>query len=1034
MRTTPANPWHKASFDDFLHRRLPELLAERLGVSGYRAEGAGENACRVVLGGRSGEGDFEVEHDGLPAPDEEGVFRIAEAPDPDGGPRLPPPRSTPGRERDPSRGVELVVPPVADRDDLAEARIASLGDRLSTFIESRLGEVPGPTPLDGTLLRTLAPLKDWFHAFLASSAERLDDTNWLSRASHLRRVLVPGRREVFTPGHFGRTCPFETPEGPNIGRVLTISRGAEVRGGRLVIVDAEPGAGLGLSGACVPFLEHDDGNRVLMGANMMRQWLAPAEREPALVRTGLEPRAPDFWCGRNLLTALVSWDGDAFDDAVLVSRSGARKLACPEPLEPGDKLSNRHGIKGVVSRVAPDEEMPRLSDGTPVELVFSFSGIPSRWVMGLVREAALGHAARLRGSPAVVPPFEAPSDGQLRDLLQGSGLRGDGMTTLTLDGTPLRRPATAGWVYWGCTLHRARPKLRAAVLPDDRGQRVGVMEVRALAEAGAAAVVRELTNTCSSRRGDAGSLAGRAAAGPVEPASTPSPAFAALAAGLAQAGIRAEAGPRGVAFRLEPYRGPALSLAAGVPHPWLEGETLSAVCAAEAAAGYPEVAAADARLARLLKDGAPEALAAAARDDLAAAVAALYDGLASAPPLGRESNALFSGRAVIVPGSDLPADRVGLPEEMAWRLFGPLAARVLGDPEAVRRRSEAAAGALAGVMERHWVILNRAPSVSPTAMLAFRPVVTGGRAIRLCPLACPLLDADFDGDQAAVFLPLTEGAQREARDRLSIAAHLARDPDLVEDLLPGMDALFGLACLGRSAEGRERIAEAAGKKPVLEGGLLTRAAAGRLLREVLAEEGEQAALGAAAELMRLGFAAARAEGASIGPFIGSTLELAVPAEGDDAPQWQACTEEAQAAIAGFRDYDDDDLGAAALLSHSGARATIHQLTTLVGPGGLVRDVEGRLLGVRRCWREGLTAGEVLARVVGARRGLFRVLSEFESLAEETAGVRPEGYGVLARARRVERPGIVFARAALRGEVDPLEDGYSRLLVGRPEAR
>ena len=243
--------------------------------------------------------------------------------------------------------------PVADRDDLSEARISCLGDRLSAFVESRLGLVPGDAALDRTLVRTLAPLRDWFHAFLASAAEPLDSTNWLARAVHLRRILIPDRQEVFTPGHFGRTCPFETPEGPNIGRVLTISRGADIRDGRLVIVDGEPPSGLGMSSACVPFLDHDDGNRVLMGVNMMRQWVPPEEREAALVRTGLEPQTPDFWCGPNLLTALVSWDGDAFEDAVLVSRSCARKLACPEPLEPGDKRSNRHGIKAVVSRVAP---------------------------------------------------------------------------------------------------------------------------------------------------------------------------------------------------------------------------------------------------------------------------------------------------------------------------------------------------------------------------------------------------------------------------------------------------------------------------------------------------------------------------------------------------------------------------------------------------------------------------------------------------------------------------------------------------------
>lgn len=65
---------------------------------------------------------------------------------------------------------------------------------------------------------------------------------------------------------------------------------------------------------------------------MMRQWLPPAEREPALVRTGLEPDDDDFWCGRNLLTTFITWDWACFEDALVISESTARRLACPEPL------------------------------------------------------------------------------------------------------------------------------------------------------------------------------------------------------------------------------------------------------------------------------------------------------------------------------------------------------------------------------------------------------------------------------------------------------------------------------------------------------------------------------------------------------------------------------------------------------------------------------------------------------------------------------------------------------------------------------
>ena len=199
------------------------------------------------------------------------------------------------------------------------------------------------------------------------------------------------------------------PEGPNIGRVLTIAQGAEIREQRLVVVDDRPEATLGLSASAIPLLEHDDANRALMGANMLRQWVPQSTPEPALVQTGLEPDADDFWAGRNLLTAFVSWGADTFDDGILVSESCARRFDAPYALEPGDKLSNRHGTKGVVSRVLPDAQMPHLPDGTPVDLVYNFFGLHVRMNFGQVREAVLGTIARRRGEPVLAPPFGAPS-------------------------------------------------------------------------------------------------------------------------------------------------------------------------------------------------------------------------------------------------------------------------------------------------------------------------------------------------------------------------------------------------------------------------------------------------------------------------------------------------------------------------------------------------------------------------------------------------------------------------------------------------
>ena len=128
----------------------------------------------------------------------------------------------------------------------------------------------------------------------------------------------------------------------------------------------------------------------------------------------------------------------------------------------------------------------------------------------------------------------------------------------------------------------------------------------------------------------------------------------------------------------------------------------------------------------------------------------------------------------------------------------------------VKSRVEQAAQTLNEVMARSWVILNRAPTLTPTALLAFHPLRQPDRVIRLHPLACEILNADFDGDQAAIFVPVTEGAQREAGERLSVASHLARDPTLLGALLPPPEALWGLANLGLSEEGRQEIAHMTG--------------------------------------------------------------------------------------------------------------------------------------------------------------------------------------------------------------------------------
>ncbi len=1000
MSMNPLAYWHKVSFDHFLHDRLPQLLAERLPLTGYHVTATGPFTCRVDAALAGAGSDVELTFSALPQPDADGLFEI------DGQ-------------------LYLVAPTAAD-ENLDTAEIRCVGEQLADYVSERLGQAPADLAWDAALARAWLPLETWFSEFLRQFAQPLDDTNWLSRHTHLRRIVVLNPQSVIAPGQMGRVCPFESPEGANLGRVFTIANGAEIRAGRLVVVDERPEMGLGLSAAMIPCLEHSDPNRLLMGANMMRHWLVPPDPEPALVQTGCEPAAPDFWAGRNLLTAFIAWGGDTFSDGIVLSESGAQRLNA----EVGDKLSNRHGTKGVVSRVLPDAHMPHLSDGTPVELVYSFYGMHARMNFGQVREAVLGRLARAEGQPALAPPFHAPTAAQIRQRLVRAGLPEAGMETLTIgrDDPALERASAVGWVYWGRTVHLARAKVRASV-GGGTGQMQGELENQILLGLGAHENLREYLNTRAVRRPDADTLAERVAAGPVEQAGPPTPLFAGLVERLQAAGVRAALQDEKLVLRFEPPAGDVLTLARPLPHPWLRERELAAVGAYPTLDEYAALVEANARLARMLANGAPERLVQSATQQLESRLQAYFDALLTPEHLRLREQQLFSARAVVAPGPDLRLDQVGLAEDIAWTLFGPLVGRELGDAAAVRERSAQAAQTLDALMARAWLILNRAPSLSPTALLAFHPVRDPAAVIRLHPLVCAWLNADFDGDQVAVLLPITAAAQREAGERLSVAAHLARDPGLLEGLLPPYDALWGLASLSRAAQGRQEIDRLAGVEVAAPRGVITQESLGDALRTLLARDGVAATLAALERLTQRGFDVVKASGASLSPFVGDGLARPPQPASDDPGAWDAYVEEWKELLVAATGYERDELGPQLLAAHSRPQQ-LEQLAWLVGARRPAKDAGGTTVVVRHSVVEGLTAGEMAACVAGARQGLAEFWSRWEQMTTEAGERRlPGGMNVLARARRAKRPGIVFARAAASGETDPLTDVESRALVG-----
>ncbi len=509
-------PWHAKSFGHFLNDALPQLLSERLPLCDYAVDRQDTTCVIAITVGKNGHQAHTMYT--IPMPDALGTFTI------DGKP--------------------YTVVPTVMGEDLATADIWCVGEQLFHLIDDQLSEAPADLQWDEALLRSWLPLGERITAFITGqlpddskrlfgwvTGQLLDNTNWLARRAHLRRVILPLRKPeaivrgntIETPlvheSEVGRTCCVETPEGPNIGRILSIARGAIIRDGKFEIVDDSPAAGLGLTAGMIPCFEFDDANRGLMGANMMRQGLVRPNPEPALVQTGFEPDATDFWTGRNLLTALVSWDPGTFEDGIVLSESAAKRLDIDGVIEPGDKLANRHGTKGVVGAILPDDDMPHLPDGTPVELAFNFTGCHTRMNYGQSRELLLGRIASVEGKPLIAVPFAGLNDEQVKQRLSANGLPDDGMEQLhdAKDGEPLELRSAVGYLYWNLLHHVARGKLKSRKVTAS-----GYLEYRHLRDLGAVQLIGEFHNTQVTSGGDEQPLVDAASQGPVEQDAFPS--------------------------------------------------------------------------------------------------------------------------------------------------------------------------------------------------------------------------------------------------------------------------------------------------------------------------------------------------------------------------------------------------------------------------------------------------------------------------------------------------------------------------------
>jgi DNA-directed RNA polymerase subunit beta len=183
-------------------------------------------------------------------------------------------------------------------------------------------------------------------------------------------------------------------------------------------------------------------------------------------------------------------------------------IATKRKLAEGDKLAGRHGNKGVVARILPEENMPYLPDGTPIEVILNPLGVPSRMNVGQILETHLGWAAKVLGIYISSPVFDGATEEEIKEMLKKAGLPEDGKINLYdgYTGEPFDQKITVGQIYMMKLVHLVDEKIHARSIgpyslvtqqplggkAQFGGQRLGEMEVWALEAYGAAFTLQEM--------------------------------------------------------------------------------------------------------------------------------------------------------------------------------------------------------------------------------------------------------------------------------------------------------------------------------------------------------------------------------------------------------------------------------------------------------------------------------------------------------------------------------------------------------------
>jgi len=397
----------------------------------------------------------------------------------------------------------------------------------------------------------------------------------------------------------------------------------------------------------------------------------------------------------------------------------------------------------------------------------------------------------------------------------------------------------------------------------------------------------------------------------------------------------------------------------------------------------------------------------------------------------------FSGRSVIVTGPELKLHQCGLPKKMALELFKPfiysrleakgLSATVKQSKKLVEKEHPEVWDILDEVIREHPVILNRAPTLHRLGIQAFEPVLIEGKAIQLHPLVCSAFNADFDGDQMAVHVPLSLEAQLEARVLMMSTNNILSPANGAPIIVPSQDMILGIYYLSMEREGMKGegmiFSGADEVQYALDSGEVHLHARISARIPQIDEEG--------AEVLR------RFDTTPGRVHLGALLPRNARAPFDLVNRLLRKNEVQQVIDTSGADQDASagrEPNSVYMMAHSGARGSVTQMKQLGGMRGLMAKPSGEIIEtpIISNFKQGLTVLEYFNSTHGARKGLTDTALKTANSGYLTRRLVDVAQDCIVRERDCGTNGAIEARAGINdGEVfSPL----SERILGRVAAQ